>query len=40
MNRYRFEDIFQVNPNGSLTPRRPIGVNGMDLYENLGSALE
>jgi hypothetical protein len=29
MNRYRFLDIFQENPDGSLTPRRVIEVNGV-----------
>lgn len=29
MNRYRFLDIFQENPDGSLSPRRVIGINGI-----------
>lgn len=29
MNRYNFFDIFQENPNGSLSPRRVIIVNGI-----------
>lgn len=27
--RYRFDEVFQINPDGSLTPRRPIHVNGV-----------
>lgn len=29
MKRYRFVDIFQENPDGTLTPRKTINVNGM-----------
>ena len=29
MKRYKFLEIFQENPNGSLTPRRVINVNGI-----------
>ncbi len=29
MNRYRFLDIFQENPDGSLSPKRVINVNGI-----------
>jgi len=28
MNRYLFSDIFQENPDGSLSPRRVVSVNG------------
>ena len=27
--RYRFDEVFQTNTDGSLTPRRPIHVNGV-----------
>jgi hypothetical protein len=27
--RYRFEEVFQRNPDGSLTPRRTIHINGV-----------
>ncbi|KKP87811.1 MAG: hypothetical protein UR91_C0035G0003 [Candidatus Nomurabacteria bacterium GW2011_GWC2_35_8] len=27
--RYRFNDIFQTNPDGSLSPRRPLHINGV-----------
>jgi len=30
MNRYRFSDIFQENPDGSLSPRVRINVNGVE----------
>lgn len=30
MNRYRFRDIFQENPDGSLSPRVRINVNGVE----------
>ena len=30
MNRYRFLDIFQENPNGSLSPRVRININGVE----------
>ena len=30
MNRYRFLDIFQENPNGSLSPRVRININGIE----------
>ena len=29
MNRYHFLEIFQENPDGSLSPRRLISVNGI-----------
>lgn len=29
MNRYKFLDIFRENPNGSLSPKRTISVNGI-----------
>jgi len=29
MNRYKFLDVFQENPDGSLTPKRKIYVNGI-----------
>lgn len=29
MNRYNFLDIFQENPDGSLTPKIPISINGV-----------
>jgi len=30
MTPYKFLDIFQENPDGSLTPKRRISVNGID----------
>lgn len=30
MNRYKFLDIFQENPDGSLSPRVRINVNGVE----------
>lgn len=30
MNRYRFLDIFQENPDGSLSPRVRININGIE----------
>ncbi len=27
--RYKFDDIFQELPDGSLTPKRPIEINGI-----------
>ena len=29
MTRYKFSDVFQVLPNGALTPKRQIHVNGI-----------
>ena len=29
MTRYKFFDIFQENPDGSLSPKRAINVNGI-----------
>ncbi len=29
MQRYKFLDVFQENPDGSLTPRRQIHINGI-----------
>ena len=31
MNRYKFSDILQENPDGSLSPRVRINVNGVTL---------
>lgn len=30
MNKYRFSDIFQENPDGSLSPRVRMRVNGIE----------
>lgn len=27
--RYQFDQLFQQNPNGSLTPIRPVNINGI-----------
>lgn len=29
MKPYSFEEIFQKNPDGSLTPKRPLHINGV-----------
>lgn len=29
MNKFKFLDVFQENPDGSLTPKRQIHVNGI-----------
>lgn len=35
MTRYEFFDVFQLNPDGSLSPRRPIRINGVTFNQGV-----